>query len=329
VAAGLHDGPLDTRGKAIHVLGWQGAERTILQGVGGARVVSVIGGEGPDTRIEGLTITGGIATEGAGIYISNSSPTLSDLIIRENRCTASGTTGECKGTGVFIDGGSPLLTNLIIQGNEQEAALTWGAGLFVGGGSPILEYSLVQANTQVDGANRSFMLGAGIAVLRAEFELNEVQIRGNSQTYERTATESSVLYGAGLYASESPITATTLESTDNTRSCPRAYSSQGYGAGLYAATSETGAYTVEIQDLLLSGNVIESAATMTSQGYGAGLCSYGMSLNLRDARITDNAITLDTTSPLTFGAGVLLDHQDATFERVDNHGGLSGREGAL
>ncbi|HEX6884995.1 MAG TPA: hypothetical protein VF530_16590, partial [Planctomycetota bacterium] len=89
VAPGTHVERIDFRGKAIEVLGPEGAARTILRSPDGGPVVLFRNGEGPESRLMGFTIQlGGGDFEGEGGTVSCepfggpvASPYLSDCVI--------------------------------------------------------------------------------------------------------------------------------------------------------------------------------------------------------------------------------------------------------
>src|SRR4051812_16750306 len=91
--------------------------------------------------LDGFTISGGNASidsnKGGGIYNSNASPTLSNLIVSSN-IAADG------GGGVYANGGSPTLTNVTISGNTAQ----YGAGAyFEGCSTPMLTSVTITGNT--------------------------------------------------------------------------------------------------------------------------------------------------------------------------------------
>ncbi len=315
VAPGTYDGPLDTRGKAITVRGYGGADVTTVRGVGRTRVVSITGGEGPDTVLQGLTISGGIADDGAGVYIVDSSPTLVDVVIADNSCVVTGTTGRCNGTGLYSEGGTPTLTRVTLRGNTQEAAGSFGAGLYVLGGGMVLDDVLIEENSQVDGADRSFLTGAGVYANLATLDLQDVEIRANTQVYDiETASESGALSGAGLHSESADITGVGVSITDNQQSCPAGHACNMFGAGLYASGVSGGA--VSLSDTTIRGNSISATTEASAGGYGAGACVVYASFTLTDSVVEDNHLDVVATSPQAYGGGLVLQHQDTVMDRV-------------
>ncbi len=89
VAPGTYFETINFLGKAIWLRSSDGPEVTIIDGTGFFHVVQCVSGEGPDTVLDGFTITGGNANgsnpdnRGGGMYNDNSSPTVTN-------CTFSG-----------------------------------------------------------------------------------------------------------------------------------------------------------------------------------------------------------------------------------------------
>lgn len=112
LAAGDYVENLDFSGKAITVLGVGPA--SIVRGTGAGSVVRFASGEGRDSVLDSVTITGGLASEGGGIFIANSSPTIVRTVITANRALSSG-------SGVYVDGAaggaSPEIRNNLLTFN--------------------------------------------------------------------------------------------------------------------------------------------------------------------------------------------------------------------
>jgi hypothetical protein len=131
VAAGIYSP--STRGESfplvmksgVELLSESGANATVLDAEGGARVLSCVDNTS-DTMIEGFTLTGGSATEGGGVYCNNASPELLGCLLVGNSATAGG--------GLYADSSSgPALTNCTLVENSADA----GCGVFSDGGSDV------------------------------------------------------------------------------------------------------------------------------------------------------------------------------------------------
>jgi hypothetical protein len=62
---------IDFIGKTLDIFGIDGLEATTIQGIGRGAVVTAARGEGPGTRLAGVTITGGGGSYGSGLYATN------------------------------------------------------------------------------------------------------------------------------------------------------------------------------------------------------------------------------------------------------------------
>ncbi len=124
---------------------------TIIDGTGFFHVVQCVNGEGPDTVLDGFTITGGNANGtfpdngGGGMYNSpGSSPTVIN-------CTFSGNTANSRGGGMLNRNSSPTVTNCTFSGNSA----TSGGGMLNASGSPTVTNCTFSGNT-------AFSIGGGM-----------------------------------------------------------------------------------------------------------------------------------------------------------------------
>lgn len=116
VGAGIWTGWLNFRGKDIILESIGGPDVTTIDGGDAPSAVAIYSGESSAAVLRGFTIIGhgsgtlheGV-TQGGGIYILNSSPTIEDCIVRE--CTSM------MGGGISIWQGNPTLRNVIIRDN--------------------------------------------------------------------------------------------------------------------------------------------------------------------------------------------------------------------
>jgi len=138
--------------------------------------------------VHGLTITGGSADEGAGIYCISSSPTLSNMTITNN--TASGTWAY--GGGMSCVQSSPTLTNVTIDNNKTLASGTYasGGGIFSRYNSALSLTDVFISNNITSGEEAT---GGGICSYDASLILNNAAITGNS------AVGSNWSAGGGIY----------------------------------------------------------------------------------------------------------------------------------
>jgi hypothetical protein len=119
VAPGIYLEMINFLGKAVTLHSSDGADVTIIDGTGNFHVVQCVNGEGPDTVLEGFTITGGNANGeypdylGGGMYNSSSSPTVTD-------CRFSGNSATAEGGGMCNYDSNPTVTNCTFEGNHVQ-----------------------------------------------------------------------------------------------------------------------------------------------------------------------------------------------------------------
>lgn len=108
VAAGTFDEDIDFGGKGVTVVG-TGAT-TVIRGTGTGPVVTFASGEGSDSVLDSVMVTGGAALLGGGVMIVGASPTLLRNVIANNGASS-------RGSGVYIENSSAELYNNLIAYN--------------------------------------------------------------------------------------------------------------------------------------------------------------------------------------------------------------------
>ncbi len=106
---------------------------TLLDAKGLGRVISVT--QGASVTLEALRITGGSATQGAGIYAQDATLTLSKLFVFENTAT--------DGAGLYLEGGEGTIINTMFVENQ---ATQHGGGVYVHGSSPTFLHTTFARN---------------------------------------------------------------------------------------------------------------------------------------------------------------------------------------
>ncbi|MBZ0172499.1 MAG: right-handed parallel beta-helix repeat-containing protein, partial [Phycisphaerales bacterium] len=156
VAPGTYNEIIDTLGKAITVRSSAGAAATTIDAAGvpdpgnGTPVVRIDNAEGPNTVIEGFTITGGTGDSvlfgtgfGGGMFLHGASPTVRD-------CTIEDLTANI-GAGVFTFEGTPTFEGCVIR-NNATAVNGSGAGMYVFGGGLTMTTCSLSGNTADSGS---------------------------------------------------------------------------------------------------------------------------------------------------------------------------------
>ncbi len=159
---------------------------TIIDCEGQGRGFNFHSGEGIDSVILGLTITGGVANDGSGILIQTSSPSIKYCNITGNssggglhikdgspvisHCTISDNKSGWNGGGIFSNDSSPIITNCTIIGNQ---AFNEGAGICCWDGTPSIRNCIIRNNITTR------RRGGGIACRRSNLEITNCIIADN------------------------------------------------------------------------------------------------------------------------------------------------------
>ena len=238
VASGTYNEAINFLGKAVRLYSSAGPEVTIIDGTGHYHVVQCINGEGPDTILQGFTVTGGDGSGatlpdywGGGMFNQNSSPTVTD-------CIFSGNSAEYGG-GMFNDVFShPAINNCTFSCN------TAGAN---GGGMYNLYSSPTVTNCTFNGNSAAF--GGGMH--------NKNNIFSTTTVINCTFSDNSAIdFGAGMCNHESSPTVANCLFSNNT--------GPNYGGGMYNSYNSNPAIT----NCTFYGN---------SSKYGGGIYVFGTS----------------------------------------------------
>jgi len=150
VMPGIYIENIDFMGKAITVKSSNGAWQTTIDGAQAGSVVTFDSGEGPNSVLDGFTITNGSGTDmyppsgsycGGGIICRNASPSIINNTITENSVPTLG----CFGGGIFCcDESNPFIDHNIIQENFCGDD---GAGISCWHSSPTITNNIITQNT--------------------------------------------------------------------------------------------------------------------------------------------------------------------------------------
>jgi hypothetical protein len=154
VATGTYNELIDFSGKAITVRSTAPVNpavvyATIIDGTGlGGSVVTCATGEGADTVLRGLLITGGEATDGGGMYNSGASPTI-------DRCVFGHNVASSRGGGMFNSRGQVSVQDCTFVNNTAPN----GGGMYNEQATPEVTGCTFVGNTATDTDN--FFAGGG------------------------------------------------------------------------------------------------------------------------------------------------------------------------
>ena len=211
---------LSMGGKAVALRSTHGQGQTTVDAQGSGTVMSFDAGEGPSSVVDGFTLTGGKALDGGGMYLYNSSPTLTRLTLSQNTTLEYG-----EGGGMYLAGSNPTLVQVTLVENS---AYFSGGGMVAYQSSPIL--------TQVILSGNHASSGGGISLDRSYPGLTQVLLSGN--TAER---------GGAIYSSQSSPRLNQVTITMN--------SATEAGGGIYLSSYSPMLTTPTLTHVILSHNV--------------------------------------------------------------------------
>jgi predicted outer membrane repeat protein len=188
VAAGFYTGQgnrnIELLGKAITVRSESGPESTIIDAGGSQSAYAVAfnlhHGESNATVIEGFTIRGGYAFNGAGMHLQGSSPTIRNCVFTANQA-------DCWGAGLYFDGNaSPLIADCVFDSNISSDD---GGAIFGLSGSPVI------TNTRMTN-NVGTVTGGAITIFGG----------GTPKLINSTVVGNSAFFGAAIYSNNLQVT---------------------------------------------------------------------------------------------------------------------------
>lgn len=122
-----------------------GTNLTALHGDNAGVVVSITGGAGPATRIDGFVITGGNSNGGGGISIFASAPVIANNVIKFNLTMGPGA-GILSYAYDVLGNRQPVITHNVITDNFSYEAEGDGGGIGCVGSSPEISWNLIARN---------------------------------------------------------------------------------------------------------------------------------------------------------------------------------------
>ncbi len=170
VQPGTYYETINFNGKAINLHSSDGPAVTIIDANSLGTVVTCAGGEGPETMLQGFTITGGYGNSASGsdsaggMYNYSSSPTVTN-------CIFSGNTAVGRGGGMYNGNSAPTVTNCTFRENASEGG---GGMVNQAGSNPIVENCRFITNTAIDGGG-IFGEDSTVTVINSTFDGNRAE----------------------------------------------------------------------------------------------------------------------------------------------------------
>jgi len=180
VSPGRYNESINFKGKAITLKSEKGPALTIIDGYRiGDSVMKCINGEGPSTKIDGFTITGGTGntelygefeTVGGGLICLHSSPTVVHCIFVENEASYNG--------GAIYNGerSNTVIRHCKIRSNKADR----GAGIYNTKGAPEIRDTEFSQNYASYGGGGIYNYGSSARVVSCYFQKNKSQYNGGA-----------------------------------------------------------------------------------------------------------------------------------------------------
>ncbi|RZJ63930.1 MAG: DUF1565 domain-containing protein, partial [Flavobacterium sp.] len=146
---------------------------TTLSGNGSSVVSNDNNAITPATILDGFTVTGGQSATGAGIYNYNASPTISNVIIRNNQ-------GE-NGAAIFNRNASPAITNVLTYGNT---AGNGASGMYFDDSAAVLTNVTIAENP---GSNKAVVTESSTLQIR-----NSILFSNGNTAYETNNSNNTI-----------------------------------------------------------------------------------------------------------------------------------------
>ena len=231
-----------------------------------ARVLAI---EGGTVRMNGLTITGGVAGSGAGVLMTGGRLAGDDLTITGNVADGSTVDGSDTtgggGGGMYIDGGTVRLLNSSITNNSATGESGSGGGVFANTGQFVAVFTDISGND----ANRA---GGGIETGTALTYLRAGTLNDNAAGLDDGANPGN---GGGLHVTgAATVTILDMDVSGNTAASE--------GGGLW---NQAGTRMFVRGMTTITGNTASGDAADTG---GGGIYNNGGSLTVLGADISGN-----------------------------------------
>jgi hypothetical protein len=286
VKPGTYTENINFKGKAITVKSIQGAGVTVIDGNQDQSVVTATTGEGPDSVLDGFTLTNGYAVmDGGGIWCISSSPTIKNNIIAYNYAPIFG-------GGMFLANSSSEIKNNAITHND--------AGYFGGG---ICQYYcdvMISGNVIMENTAKQ---GGGIWIdKQCSTRVINNWIAFNESTHG-WGGGIGIQQGDGIPTMFPRLINNTI--MNNVNSDP-----QGKGGGIYCS----GSIEVTVINTILWGNAAPQGKELYIEPFMGN--NAALSISYSDVEGGTASIYVDPSCTLDWGMGMI--HEDPLFVDAGN-----------
>lgn len=271
LAAGAHAGGIRiTQGEIIEGAG-EGVTTIAPIGLSNAVIVT-----GPVATLRDLTISGGWADEGAGLFVTGDGVTLERVQISGNDCVSE---EVCRGVGASLRGAVTLEdvtfasnTATLLPSSVYSLPTVVGGGVYVNEATGVWRNVRAESNTATNNADSCSILGIGVWVSSSTLDVAGLVSTGNSAS--STVPGDLSADGAGLAVYDDASTYADVELSDNRLAL------DGFlaGGGLYVQQAAPSFTRLVVRDNALTG----------SAPSGAGVYVYGGSADFENLQVLSN-----------------------------------------
>ncbi len=247
-------------GKAITLRSEVGPYVTTIDGNQNGRVVNFKRGEGPDSVIEGFTVTNGRTggASGSGIYCLDSSPLIRNNIITENKTKSNGAGIACINSSATIM--DNMITRNVAWSNDWSYHSNCGGGIYAWDSNLLIVGNTISCNS-VDGGADVVSYGGGIYCGASTVHIIDNII---DQNFAGATAD-----GGGIYASSCTKVVIHNNIITNNDTSSMSWSFAPSGGGICGRSNDH----VEIKFCTIVGNDASFGAGIHGCGFGTGSIS--------------------------------------------------------
>lgn len=282
--------------------------------------------------ISNLTIRGGSANSGGGIYAANTALTVQHCTITGNQAGYVGGgiyTGTYSSGSATVTGATTTIEDSTISGNDghyagggvyiidadaltlSRTSITGNTVIYAGGGAFIqdttaasIDASTISGNTVGSSANSSFAGGGGIHASNTPLTLSNSTISGN-----QTITSNSVAYGGGIYFRATPYAGLTMVNatvTQNTADHGGGMSvRQTYGSvSLTFVTHAAGDGDIDISNTVIANNTGAEGPAVYTYGSSGPSATFNLSHSFLPSIVGNATVNDDGTNQFASDPGL-------------------------
>ncbi len=310
VCPGTYSENIDFMGKTVTLVSRDGPDTTIVDGGLNGSVVTFDSSEGPESILDGFTLTNGDGTfsglsYGGGIYCNGAAPTIRNSHVIDNSASYGG--------GLYLNDCNATLDSIVVRMNQSSPYD--GAGIYAESSSPVISNSRFERNA-------SLRHGGGVYGKSSTLTINDSVLDSNFVLIFPSGK------GGGIYLEDSELNLNGSTLLDN--------AAEVYGGGLYGDNGSE----VSISGSTFDGNrvdnagggayLISGAPTITNSVFKrneSGLDGAGLFLNQTAGQILDSLFFRNRTELNGSGGGIvlLLSRTSITNANVtENIAGIAG-----